>query len=180
MKIVLRVVFLAALVALGVWLWTVLFPSPEKIIRRRLAEVAKDVSFAPNESVLARLAGAQSLAGCFATNVEVNINTRDGDRQDFVGREQITQAALAAHSQLSSLEVKFLDVDVTVAPDKQSATAELTVDANVSGQPNAIVQEVKITLQKMSGQWLITRVATVRVLSILNFEPAHAPFIVSA
>ena len=180
MKIVFRVVLLAALAAVGVWLWTVFFPSPEKIIRRQLSEVAKRVSFTADEGTLARLADAQSLAGYFATNVEVNINTREGDRQNFVGRDQITQAALAARSAVGSLNVKFLDVDVTVAPDKQSATADLTVDANVAGQPEAIVQEVKITLQKIAGQWLITRVATVRILSILNFEPAHALRIVDA
>lgn len=178
MKIIFRVVWLAALAALVIWLWTVLFPSPEKIILRRLDKVARDVSFAANEGALARLAGAENLAGYFATNVEVNINTREGDRQDFVGRDQITQAAVAARSQLGSLDVKFLDVNLLVAPNKQSATADLTVDANVSGQPDAVVQEVKITLQKIGGQWLITRVETIRVLSILNFELWRAPSIV--
>ena len=47
----------------------------------------------------------------------------------IMGRDEITQAALAARSTVSSLSVKFLDVDVTVAPDKQSATADLTVEA---------------------------------------------------
>jgi hypothetical protein len=180
MKIFFRVVLLAALVALGAWLWAILFPSPEKVIRRRLDEVARRVSFTPNEGSLARLAGAQSLAGYFATNVEVNINTREEKQQSFVGRDQITQAAVAARSALGSLNVKFLDVDVTVAPNKQSATADLTVDADVSGQPNAVVQEVKLSLKKTGGQWLITRVATVRVLSTLNFKPAGAPSIVWA
>ncbi len=35
MKIVFRLALLAAAAAAGVWLWTVLFPSPEKIIRKR-------------------------------------------------------------------------------------------------------------------------------------------------
>ena len=180
MKIVLRVVLLAALAALGVWLWTVLFPNPEKIIRRQLGEVAKHASFTANEGNLARLASAQALPGYFATNVEVNISTRDGNRHDFVGREQIRQAALASRSEVSSLSVKFLDVDVAVASNKQSATADLTLDAGISGQQHAIVQEVKITLQKIGGQWLITRVDTVRTLSILNFEPLHFPSIIVA
>ncbi|MGB7768590.1 MAG: hypothetical protein WBN22_07015 [Verrucomicrobiia bacterium] len=178
MKIVFRIVLLAALAALGVWLWTVLFPSPDKIIRRQLDAVAQHVSFASNEGTLARLASAQSLAGYFSTNVEVNLNTGEGDQHDFVGRDQITQAALGTRSTFSSLSVKFLDVNVTVAPDKQSATADLTVDANISGQPNAIVQEMKFTLRKIGGQWLITRVETIRTLSILNFELRRAPSIV--
>ena len=180
MKIVFKLVPLAVVVGLGVWLWTVFFPGPETIIRRHLEKVAKEASFTSNESTLARLSGAENLATHFATNVEVNINTREGDRQEFVGRDQITQAAVAARSQLGSLVVKFLDVTVAVAQDKQSATADLTVDANISGQPEALVQQVKITFQKMNGQWLITRVETVRVLSILNFEPGNTPFIVRA
>ena len=180
MKIVFRIVLLAALAAAGFWLWTILFPSPGKIIRRQLNAVAKCASFAADEGTLARMADAESLAGYFSTNVEVNINIREGDRQDFVGRDQITQAALAARSAVSSLSVKFLDVAVTVAPDKQSAVADFTVEARVSGEPDLIVQEMKFTLQKISGHWLITRVETVRTLSILNFELRRAPSIVQA
>ena len=45
MKIVFRFFLLAALAALGVWLWFVLFPSPEKIIRARLTKLARTASF---------------------------------------------------------------------------------------------------------------------------------------
>lgn len=178
MKIVFQALVLAALAALGVWLWTIWFLSPQKIIQRRLEIVAQRVSFTADESALARMADVQSLTGCFSTNVDVNINTREAERQDFVGRDQITQVALAARSAVGSLNVKFLDINVTVAADKQSATADLTVDANVSGQQDAIVQEMKFTFQKIDGQWLITQVETIRTLSILDFEPASAPSIV--
>ena len=43
MKIVFRLILFAALLALGVWLWFVLFPGPEKIISKRLAELARTV-----------------------------------------------------------------------------------------------------------------------------------------
>jgi hypothetical protein len=179
-KIIFRVVLLAVFAALAFWLWTILFPNPEKIIRRRLEEVAKHASFTADESSLTRLAGAQSLAGYFSTNAEINLNSLEEGQYDFIGRDQITQAALAAGSVLGSLSVKFLDVSVSLAPNKQSATADLTVDANVSGQPNTIVNEVKITLRKISGQWFITRVETIRTLSILDFELPRAPSIVLA
>ncbi len=83
-----------------------------------------------------------------------------------------------SRSAAGSLNVKFLDINVIVAPDRQSATADLTVDANISDQPNTIVQEMKFTLRKIGGHWLITRVETVRTLSILNFELRRAPSIV--
>lgn len=180
MKIVFRLILLVALVALGVWLWTIFFPGPEKIIRQRLDKVAKEASFTANEGALARLGAAQSLAGYFSTNAEVHVDTREAGQHDLIGRQQIMQTVVAAQSVLGSMNVKFLDVVITVASDKQSATADLTVDANVSGQPDSIVQQLKITLQKIDGQWLITRVTTVRVLSILDFERARQPLIVEA
>lgn len=165
----------AALVALGVWLWFVLFPSPEKVIRKRLTELARTVSFSPNEGNLARLADAQNLAFFFSTNVEVDIDVPGRVQHHLLGREDITQAALASRSAVSGLNVKFPDIVVTVTPDKQSAVADLTVEVNVSGEHDPIVQEMKFTLQKTDGKWLVTHIETVHTLSILNFELALAP-----
>ncbi|MGA2685561.1 MAG: hypothetical protein ABSF51_10960 [Verrucomicrobiota bacterium] len=180
MKIVLRVVWLAALVAAGVWLWTVLFPSPEKVVRQRLASVAQRASFAADEGALARLADAESLAGYFSPNVEINLDVPGRIQHTILGRDEITQTAVAARSTTSSLSVKFLDVDVTIGPDKRSAVADFTVEARVGDDQDLIVQEMKFTLQKISGQWLITRVETIRTLSILDFELPRAPSIVLA
>jgi hypothetical protein len=165
MKIVFRIVLIAALAALGIWLWTVLFPSPEKVIRKRLTELARTASSSPGESDLARLAAARSLAGFFSTNVELQVELPELSQRDSIDREEITQAAFVARSRAGGLKVKFPDINVTVAPDKQSAVADLTVQANISGERDPIVQEMKFTLRKTDGQWLITRVETVRTLS---------------
>ncbi len=178
MKIAFRLLLLAAALALGVWLWTVLFPAPEKVIRQRLAKLARTVSFSGNESQIMRLAGARNLAGFFSTNIEINIDVPGRVHHSFMGREEITQAALAARSGTGSLTVKFPDIEVTVAPDRQSAVADLTLEANIPGEPNPIVQEMKFTLQKTDGEWLITRVETVRTFTILDFELPDLPFIV--
>jgi hypothetical protein len=178
MKIVFRLVLAAALVALGVWLWFVLFPSPEKVIRKRLMGLAHTASFSSNEGNLARLAAAQNLAGFFATNVEININVPGRIQHNFLGRDEIKEAVLGARSTLGGLKVQFPDINITVVPDKQSAVADLTVEARVSGEQDLIVQEMKFTLQKTDGEWLVTRVETVRTLSILHFEPPRFPSIV--
>jgi hypothetical protein len=180
MRIVFRVLGMVILAGLGVWLWTILFPSPQKIIRQRLEVIAKCVSFKPGEGMLVGLAGAEGLAGYFATNAEVNLEVPGRDHFVISGRNEITQAALTARSAVGSLQVKFLDITVTVAPNRQSATVDLTVDANVSGQQDVVVQETKILLRKINGEWLITRVETVRTLSILDFEPVPALSIVGA
>ena len=164
MKIIIRIVLLAALAALGVWLWTVLFPSPEKVIRRRLMELARTVSSSSNESDLTRLAAARSVAGFFASTVELNVDLPElGQRT--LDREELTQLALLARSRAGGVHVKFPDITITVAPDKQSAVADLTVEANVSGERDSIVREMKFTLRKTDGQWLITRIETIRTLT---------------
>ncbi len=165
MKIVFRIVLLAALAALGIWLWTVLFPSPEKVIRKRLTELARTVSSSPNESDLARLAAARSVAGFFAATVELNVNLPELGQRNSMDREEITQLALMSRSRAGGMHVKFPDISITVAPDKQSAVADLTVEANVSGEHDSMVREMKFTFRKTDGQWLITRIETVRTLS---------------
>jgi hypothetical protein len=158
MKIIIRIVLLAALTALSIWLWTVLFPSPETVIRKRLTELARTVSSST------RLAAARSVAGFFAANVELNVDLPElGQRT--MDREEITQVALMARSRAGGVQVKFPDINITVAPDKQSAVADLTVETNVSGERDSVVQEMKFTLRKTDGQWLITRVETVRTLT---------------
>ena len=165
MKIVFRILLFAALAALGIWLWTVLFPSPEKVIRRRLTELARTASSSPDEGNLARLAAARRVAGFFSTNVELNVELPELGRRSSMDREEITQLALLANSRAGGLQVKFPDLNITVAPGKRSAMVDLTVTATVAGEPDSIVQEMKFTLHKIAGQWLITRVETVRTLS---------------
>jgi hypothetical protein len=165
MKFVLRLVLLAALIAASVWFWTFLFPSPEKIIRKRLVQVAAEASFNSGENPFVIAARSENLASRFSTNVEVNLNPPGFERQEFSGRAEITQAAAGARVRLGSLKVEFPDVSVTVAPDKQSAVADVAVKFEASGEKGSNLQEVKFTFQKMDGDWLITRVETVRAPS---------------
>ena len=151
--------------AAGVWLWTVLFPSPEKVIRQRLLALARTVSTSTDESDLARLAAARNVAGYFSTQVELNVQLPEIGQRSSIDREEITQAVLVARARTGGVQVKFPDLNITVAPDRQSAVADVTVEARVAGQSDTILQEMKFTLHKTDGQWLITRVETVRVLS---------------
>jgi hypothetical protein len=165
MKIALRLVLLAALITVGVWLWTVVFPSPEEIVRKRLVQVAAEASFNSGENPLVIAARSENLASRFSTNVEINLNATGFERQEFSGRAEITQAAAGARMHLGSLKVEFPDVSVTVASDKLSAVADVAVKVQAVGEKDFSVQEVKFTFQKIGGDWLITRVETVRAPS---------------
>jgi len=162
MKIFFRLVLLAALVAAGVWIWAALFPSPEKIIHKRLAQVAAEASFNSGENPLVIAARSEHLASRFSTNAEINLNAPGFERLEFSGRAEITQAAAGARLHLSGLKVEFPDASVTVGPDKQSAVADVAVKVQAAGEKDFVVQEVKFNFQKIGGDWLITRVESVR------------------
>ncbi len=165
MKLVIRLVMLAALIALGVWLWTILFPSPEKVIRKRLAEVARLASFAPDEGLIPRAANIQKLASHFDSEVTLTVDWRRGTQQIVADRDEMTQLALAIRSNLRSLKVQLLDLNVMVSADKQSAVVELTARASAPAEPDFLIQEMKFTLKKVDNEWLISRIETVRTLT---------------
>ncbi|MCX8091532.1 MAG: hypothetical protein N3I86_11510 [Verrucomicrobiae bacterium] len=165
MKWIRRVLLVLALAALGLWLWSVLFPGPEKIIRKRLAALAADVSFHGKEGPMVRAAKIARLLGLFSLDAEITFDAPGRGVQSLRGREDIRQAALSAQSALSSVTVDFLDVNVTLAPDKQSAVVDLTARGRVGSERGAFVQEMKFTFPKIDGKWLIVRVETVRTLS---------------
>jgi hypothetical protein len=160
---VLRAVVLAALIALGVWGWRVFFPSPEQAIRNRLAELAQAASFSPNEGPLAKLSNAQKLTTFCAGDVAISVDV-PGHSQIIHGREELLQVAIGVRSVVSGVKLRFLDTTVAVGADKASAVANLTAKANVAGESDFVVQELKFTFKKIGRDWLISRVETVKTL----------------
>jgi hypothetical protein len=165
MKIFTRLVTLLAVFALGWWLWTVLFPSDETVIRKRLDRVAALMTFDSKEGGIAMAANVSELIGLFEVEVEVEIDTPEFQRQSLAGRDMIRNAALAARQNYSPLEVKFLDQNVTIAPDGTNATVHLTGQVRQPGKRDLLVQELKFMLRKVNGKWIIHRVETVRTLT---------------
>jgi hypothetical protein len=174
MKIVARLALLAVLAAVGFWLYTVFFPGPEKIIRKRLAKVAQLASIQPDQGLLSRGASIQELANYFDSKVEITLNWRGSSQHTLAGRDEIIEAAKLAHGNFKSLQIEFLDLNVLVAPDKQSATVNLTAKVTTADERDFQVQELKITLRKVNGEWLIFQIETVRTLSRLGTSDALA------
>lgn len=164
MKLGTRLFLIVLGAVLGVWLWTILAPNPDRVIRKRLAQVAQAASFAPGSSYLSNLAGAQRLADFFATNVEVRIDVPGHETQRLSSREELFQTDLGARAAVKSLSVSIPDVTLIIQPDKKSAIADLTLEAKIAGDSDMMIQELKLTLKKIDGTWLITRVETVQTL----------------
>ncbi len=164
-KWALRLVVLLVLAGLGYWGWRVWFPGPEKAIRKRLNELAQTASFSGNEGTLVKLAGAQALTTFCTPDVEITVDIPGHSRQTISGHEELLQAVAGARSYANGFNVEFFDILVTVAPDRNSAVAELTAKGNVPREGDFYVQELKFALKKVEGKWLIYRADTVKVLS---------------
>jgi hypothetical protein len=159
-----RLVVAAAIAGLGIWGWLWLHPSPEQIIRKELANLARTACIPQNEGQLAKLANAQKLASFFTRDAEISIDVRGRFDQTITGREEVQEKALAARAMLAGLTVQFLDVSVVVDPDGQQAIAHLTGRANIPGESTPQVDEFKFGFKYVDGDWLINRIQNVKTL----------------
>jgi hypothetical protein len=160
-----RILVLGVMAGLGYWGWRNWFPGPEQVIRKRLNELARTASFSGGEGTLVKLAGAQALTSFCTPDVEITVDVPGHSRQTISGHDELMQAAAAARSYASGLNVQFFDILVTVTPDRNAATAELTAKANVPRERDFYVQELKFNLKKIEGKWLIFRAETVKILT---------------
>ena len=165
MKTAFRLVLLAAVCGLGFWLWTVLFPGPEKIVLKKIGGLAATATVNANDSNLARAGKAVRLAGFFATDAQIVINIPDLASHNVSGRDEIKERAMAGFASIPSLKVQFFDATATVGPDKQTADVSCTVRISTSNSKDFGVQELHFQFKKIDGNWLISRVETVKTLS---------------
>ena len=164
MKWVWRSLGLLAGLALGLWLWSVFFPSPEKVIRKELLAIARCASTRANEGLLARASKSSELVGYFSADASVILDAPGLGSQTLNGLEEITQAAKGLHAG-GALKVEFLDASVKLSADKESATVDLTAMAKTPGDQDFFVQEMKFVFKKIDGKWLIFSVETVKPIS---------------
>ena len=159
-----RVILLAVLVAVGFWTWRVLFPNPEKVIRKRLGELAQTASFSADQGLVATAWNASELAEFFTPDVEVTLHV-PGLQDNISGRDQLMEAVVGVRRAIRGLTVELPDIKVTVAPDKASAVVYLTAKARVPGEKDFFLQELRLRLTRVKRDWLINHVETVRTLS---------------
>lgn len=160
----LRVLVALAVVALGIWAWRTFFPSPESVIRSRLVKLAKLNSFEPGEGNFAKTYAVQKLDDYFTADVTVDLNVRGYEPLSFSGRQDLVSSVSRLRFYLRGLKVELPDINVTLGPDKQTATADITVKVTISGERDFFVQEMKVTFKKTDGKWLIDHAETVKTL----------------
>lgn len=174
MKRVVQLLLVVAVAGLAYWLWTVFFPSPEKVIRSRLNALATTVSFDSRGGLLSQALNAEKAGDFFTLDVDVEVTVPGFEELSMHGRDEVQQAAMAARSKLTALKVEFVDMNVKLDPDGQGAKVNLTGNARVPGEKEVSAQEFNFMLKKVNGKWLISRVETVKTLSLRGASPESA------
>ena len=159
-----RLLLIAALLALGFWAWRTFFPGPERVIQRRMGELARLASVSSQESEVARLFNSTKLAGYFSQDVQFNIDIPGVMRGELRGRDELLRVASAARGLGSGMRVQFPDIVVHLDSGDESALVNVTVEARIPGERDTVLQEMKLTFSKIDGDWLISRVETVKTL----------------
>jgi len=165
MKTALRLVLLAAVAALGFWLWIVFFPSPEKVVLKKIASLAATATFSAGDGNITRANKVGNLIGFFAVDAEIVFDAPGQGARTLSGRDEIRDAARAGFASLTTLKVEFLDVTVRLGADRQTADVNCTAKVNAGDSKDFGVQEMHFQLKKVDGNWLITRAETVKTLS---------------
>jgi len=156
-----KILIILALAGAVIWGLRILFPGDETRIHRNLEELSELATFTGREGNFKKVATASALSEHFSTNAEIVIEVAGSGVGTLQGRGEIRQRVFAAMTQGRAFQVQFYDINIVVAPDKQTATAEMT--AKISpGDGDFIVQELRFHLGKADSNWVIERIETMK------------------
>jgi hypothetical protein len=135
------------------------FPDPERVIRKELAGLAETINKETSGNI-SKIANVNRIAGYFTTDVSIQVEGRYA--RTIQGKDEVLQLAMAARSQIRSINLSFADLHVVVDPDEESAKAHVTALVQIDNDPDLYVQELKMQLRKIDGEWLISHIEPAR------------------
>jgi hypothetical protein len=164
LKIALRIAGLGILAGMAFWLWTMVFPSPEKAVMKRVSALAATATMGANDGAIVRASKVSSLIGFFSTDAEINYDIPGVGAGSLSGRDEIRESLVGGFSRATALNVQFVDVVVRVGADRQSAEASCTARVNTGDSKDFVIQELRFQFKQVARDWLIARVETVKTL----------------
>ena len=155
------VVLAGVLIVVAVVAWRYVWPSDARDIRNRLDSLADDF----NESTadgLGTVARAARLATYFTDDVVVELGQGS---PPIHGRETLVGMASRLQLRTSAFRLELLDINVEVR-SRSDADVRLTaafrrLSGAAPGEGSIDAQEVALRMNKSSGDWRISHVATV-------------------
>jgi hypothetical protein len=164
MKIAFRLILLTLFAGLGFWLWTVLFPSPEKVVLKKISSLAATATISTKDGNIIRAAKASNVVGDFSNDAEIVFDIPGVGSRTLTGRDEIRETAMGGFANAPSLKVQFLDATAKVGADKQTAEVNCTAQVSAGDNKDYGIQELRFQFKKIDGDWLITRLETVKTL----------------
>ncbi len=149
------------LVAWGLWYF---FPTRERQVRRQFKALASWASKDGEEGSIASLQTAREARDYFADPCQWTAEAYQ--LAGNVSINEITQYVFAARTRMDRLSVKFYDLRVEFTPEGQArvtATVRI-VGVGKAGDTVNDTRELKCTLVKVDGRWLLKTVILVQVL----------------
>ena len=160
-KLALALVILG-LAAGGYALWRWLYPPDAVVIRRVVLEAMQAASWEKQGGRLQALAAANRLASLCTQDVEILLETRGVHSRRLRGRDDLREAALGARTQVAWLRLELDDLEVTILEPGVSAGVLVASTVEASRVREPILQDYKLDMQKVDGDWRIARVEPVK------------------
>lgn len=159
-----QAIIVVALVALGYFAFR-WFTSAgdEGRIRAALDELAATVSQSAGEG-LSQMTRAAKLGSFFAPDVEIDLGP---PYTPFRGRDTIMAMAAKAAVPGEGFDVRFVDVEVDLAPGGTDAIARMTATVRDRGgtfDRGLDAREFEMAWRKTEGEWVIRRVTGIQAL----------------
>ena len=152
----------------ALWLaWQWMFPSDESQIRQLLTRVADGVGGSGESGNIEVLAQVAALQNDFAVDATVDAGE---PFQRLSGRQAIVSAAARIRVGVRNLEVRFPEVSIDVAEDREQATALVTAEARFDDEEGRSMdaRELEMGFSHVDGRWVISSVTLVQPLKRLQ------------
>lgn len=165
MKVISKLIAIIVVAAVAWLAWTQYFPNDEVRIRKMLAGLANTLSRTEKSSPVAVMFAADRVRDCLSPKLDFSIDVPGMGHAAFADREDLLQVLEGAWAKSKAFKVEFCDIVVTVNPDHESATSNLTVRAKQGGEQDFYLQEFRLELKKQEDKWRITRISPVEVFT---------------
>lgn len=151
------------ILALLCWLgYAWFFPPDAVLIERRIHRLVALFPVEKQESIFVQALRADRIAEYFSYDVSLDLGDISRSSQEIHSRLELRQTVAAARNRFSGLRLEIPSLQVKVNEDAQNADVRMGVLIWQGEDLTPLAEEVRLTLRKEHGTWLIALVEGVR------------------
>ncbi len=134
------------------------FPPDSVLIERRILSLVALFPVEKKESIFVQALRADRIADYFSCDVSLDLGEISRTSQNIHSRVELRQTVVASRNRISGLRFEIPSLEVKVNEDALNADVRMGVLIWQDQDPNPIAEEMRLTLRKEHGTWLIGRV----------------------